>query len=182
MKTIGSIAKGGRTHFLFSLDEDELFSAKLKSKTQAKPIPIGRGAQAHYSAPDFVLTKSEDCSYFRLMKENTELGAVKFIKHQGEAHGPKDIEAVWFGENGETVLNLRSRPPIKNAAGEWCLDFEGRFACGSIKNAIMIDPQTQEVVFMCRRLDEFEQNVDAKRRIPPLFIFTVVLSLNICPF
>jgi hypothetical protein len=182
MKKVGSIARGGRTNFLFSLDEDGMYSAKLKSKTQDRPIPIGRGPKAHYSAPDFVLTKSEDCTYFRVMKGDTELGAVKFMKHRGESHAPKDIEAVWFGENGETVVSLTSKRPIKNADGQWCLDFEGRFACASIKNAILVDSQTQELMLMCRRLDEFEQNVDAKRQIPALFIFAVVLSLNIFPF
>lgn len=171
--------KGKRIHFQFSLDEVDLYHAKLKTKHQFEPIPIARGNEVHYShGAEFYLIPNEEFTEYSLRHNDDEIMFCKFEKRKKE---PKVIEVTW-SENPDSPIKLVSQEAEKTDAGTYCLDFDGRYAEPSIKNCILVTADTQEIVAMFRRVDEWEMNVDAKPNYPDLMLFAVLLCLNVCPF
>ncbi|OHT16634.1 hypothetical protein TRFO_13058 [Tritrichomonas foetus] len=94
---------------------------------------------------------------------------------------PKRITAKWKPKDGDEI-NVVSKPPELSETGEYVLDFDGRFAVPSIKNAIFEDKNTGETLMMFRRLDEWEMNCEAVRSMPDIFVFALLISVNVCPF
>lgn len=181
LKSKDGMMSGGCVHYQFSLDDVDLWHAKMKSPRPKDPVPIGKNSEAHYSNPEYLLAPSNDFSDFVLKNaEGKELMKVHFSLMSGKG-SPKEIDAKWFGEDG-TTMELKNKLPEKTDDGAWSLDFDGRYAVPSIKNAIMVNPTNQEIQCMVRRLDKREMNVDAKREIPSLFLFGLAICLNICPF
>ncbi|OHS99224.1 hypothetical protein TRFO_08468 [Tritrichomonas foetus] len=169
--------RGMRIHFQFTLDEEDLYHSKLLSKTQTKPIPIARGDKAHYSNTNpYYLIANEDLDEFRLMHNDTGILTCLFKKKK---KGPKKVEVTWTEDR---TIHLVNKTAEKTDAGKWCLDFDGRYAEPSIKNCILIHPETGETMAMFRRIDEWEMHVDAKPDLPDVMLFAVLLCLNMCPF
>lgn len=180
LKSKDSIVSGGCVHHQFSLDDVNLFHAKMKKARSKDAIPIGKDSEAHYSNPDYLLTPSEDFRNFVLKNsEGKELMQVHFKLMNG-FNTPKEITAKWTNEDGTTLELKNQLPELRD--DKWWLDFDGRFTVPSIKNAIMVNPENQETQIMIRRLDKREMNVDAVREMPPLFLFGLLLCLNVCPF
>lgn len=171
--------KGKRIHFQFTLDEIDLYRAKLKTKHQTDPIPIARGSEVHYSSgAEFYLVSNEEFTEFSLKRNDTEIMTCYFEKRKKE---PKTIKVVWT-ENPDEPLVLISKEAEKTDAGIYVLDFDGRYAEPSIKNCILIHEDSKELAAMVRRVDSWEMNVDANHGLPDLMLFAVVICLNICPF
>ena len=176
--------EGSCFSFFFSLDDENLFTSKIQTKHQTDPIPIAKGGEVHYSQRkgNYALISSDNFHNFVLKRYGSEIMKVRFDLIDGKKGNPKKIEATWKPSNGSDWFTLVSKDPVKTEDGVWGLDFDGRYAKPSIKNAIMIDPKTKKVKVMIRRVEIWEVQVDAKKEIPPLFLFTLLMCLNVCPF
>ena len=172
----------GKYNFQFTLEEDPLFAVKLKSKNQIMPIPIGIGTTVHYSDNNtYYLIPSKNHHKFTLMKDGEAIFIAK-MKNLLHKNKPKHIEAHWIPNDGTEQYHLKNVPPEHSNGQEYLLDFEGRFAVPSIKNAIFINSETHEIAMMMRRLDKWEMNVEALPSLPNLFVFALLISVNVCPF
>lgn len=172
----------GKFTFQFTLDEDHLFITKMKGKHPTIPIPIGNGAEIPKSTDtEYVLIPSKDFHQFSMTQNGEEVFSCELEPVDPNRKSPKKITAHWIPKTGQQY-HLKSRMPELQPDGEYVLDFQERFAKPSIKNAIFADVETDQIYIMLRRLDEWEMNCEARPEIPPILVFALLLSINICPF
>lgn len=183
MREKSSSIKGKRIHFQLSLDDVKIYHAKLKGKHPTGiDIPIHTGSECHYSASDnYLLRASHDFKTYTMTHEGVEIFHAVFEKHK-EEEAPKNIKVEWKPNDGTQPITLVNKIPEKNDEGKWILDYEGRYAEPSIKNCILIDPEDNGVRVMIRKVDSWEQDIDAKQDMPDLMLFALLLCLNICTF
>lgn len=184
MRTKTSSVKGKRIHFQFSLDDVNLYHAKFKGKhpTNIK-IPISEGTECHYSRNNsYYLTASHDFTTYRMTFNDVEIYKAEFEKVDNNNDIPKKMRVEWTPNDGTPSLVLISKMPERNDEGKYILDFDGRYAEPSIKNCIFIDPNDGGIRAMVRKVDQWEQDIDAHPSVPSLLLFTILLCLNICTF
>ena len=174
-----SSVRGKRFHYQLSLDNVPLFHAKLKAPHQKEPFPISAGSETHYSNSTYIMESNHEGSHFVLKEGEKVIFECEMTKQPEEA--PKKIEAVYKPEDGPEI-RVVNQEPVKKDNGEWFLDFDGRFAIPSIKNAVLINPESQDVLFNVRKVEPWEINVDSIPGIPHLFLFATIMALVICDF
>jgi hypothetical protein len=167
--------------YSFISDEHDLYYSVISSKSQKDPIPIFRQTTPPESPPDFQMVHSDDYRSFSVKLQGIDLFTVTMQPEQGR-RSPKKIEAKWFNDDGTIQQTFSSRSPTRNSQGDWVLDFEERTVEPSTQNCIMTDPETQDALFMVRKVDSVETNMDANPRLPTLFLFFFILAVKICPF
>ena len=174
-----SSVRGKRFYYQLSLDNVPLFCAKLKTTHQKESFPISAGSETHYSNSQYQMECNSDYTHFVLKEGDTEIFKCNMIKQPDEA--PKKIEAVFTPKEGNEI-RIVNQEPVKQDNGEWFLDFDGRFALPSIKNAILIDPETHSVLFHVRKVEPWEVDIDSIPGIPHLLLFATLMALIICDF
>ena len=184
MRLTKTFSAGSKVSFQFTLDDDDLYHCKMKSRHQSEGVPISKGSETHISSHDnYILSSSNHYHYFTLTRGKSTLLKLKFDLIDDKKKAPKKIKAKWTPDDGTPHFVLVSKAPdFDEETGIWSLDFGGRYAAPSVKNAILVDPETQEVEAMFRRVDPWEMHVDARAKMPPLFLFAVLVCLNICTF
>ncbi|KAH0795881.1 hypothetical protein GPJ56_000248 [Histomonas meleagridis] len=180
MRRVNSMPSGSKVTFEFSLDDNDLYHCKMRKKHQLKNVPISEGSETHISSIDnYLLSSSHHFHNFTLMSGSDVLLKIKFDNSKG-GKKPKAIKAKWTPNDGTRAFMLVSKEPDYDAKTKtWSLDFGGRYAKPSIKNAILVDHKTHEVQAMFRRVDPWEMHVDAKEGIPPFGNNQISLGSNI---
>lgn len=167
--------------YQMSLDEDDLFYAKC-SKHQNKPIHIYEGSKPiKDSKVDYILTPSLNLKHFSLTQNHHEISTVDIVFFEPKRRSPFIVSANWFAKKQQNY-HFKTRQPELQSDGSYVLDFEGRFADPSPINSIFEDCNTDEIMIMIRKLDKWEMNSDVLPEIPPLFVFVLIMVLNLYPF
>lgn len=177
------IKVSGKYTFQLTLDEDPLYCCRLSSKHQNTPLPFGLGKEFPTNNDvKYILNPSKDLRHYSLTCDGDEIFTADMEPSDPEnSKSPKLITAQWNPKEGHKY-NVKSRIPEKLSTGEYVLDYEERFAQPSIKNAIIYDTETDKTLIMYRRLDEWEMNCDAVPEVPDIFIFALLISINLCKF
>lgn len=176
------IKSSGKYSFQLTLDEDPLYCCRI-SKHQTSPVPIGIGKElATIDNAKYILNSSKDLRHYSLTCDGDEIFTADMEPSDPEnSKCPKLITAQWTPKDGKKY-SVKSRMPEKLSSCEYVLDFEERFAQPSIKNAIIYDTETDKTLIMYRRLDEWEMNCDAVPEVPDIFVFALLISINLCKF
>lgn len=177
------IKTSGKYTFQLTLDEDPLYCCRLASKHQNTPLPFGLGNEfPTNNNVKYVLNPSKDLKHYSLTCDGEEIFTADMEPSDPDnSKCPKVIEAKWFPKEGKKY-NVKSRLPEKLSTGEYVLDYEERYAQPSIKNAIIYDTETDKTLIMYRRLDEWEMNCDTVPEVPDIFVFALLISINLCKF
>ena len=71
--------EGSCFSFFFSLDDENLFTSKIKTKHQTDPIPIAKGGEVHYSQRkgNYALISSDNFHNFVLKRYGSEIMKVR---------------------------------------------------------------------------------------------------------
>ena len=176
--------RGRRTHFQIYSGDEPLYHAKLKSKRQTEPIPIGNGKDVHYSSQTHAayLLTNPDAMNFSLrarMELGSEIITVEHFHNNNDKTIPKTIKMNLFLKDSLIPQKLVSKMPIASDDGEWVLDFHDKNVIPSIKNVIMIGETSPVEFLVVRKVDDDIVEADAVPVMSALATFGFVLTLFI---
>ena len=182
---IRSKPSGHCIHFQLSLDDRDLYHAKVKSTSQIEPIPVSAGKEVHYSKKnDFYMLTNKSHEVFSLRAKSPN-GEEMFVFSEYQIisiDDPKNISVVYKkSETDQRKVKFINKKPTKQSDGNWVLDFSERYTVPSKKNAILIDEETGKEMIVVRKVENFEIELDAYEPIPPIYVFAVALSFWLSP-
>jgi hypothetical protein len=142
-------------------------------------IAIGAGAGfRHGSAAIARLLVDGRRAEFRLVDGAPERDVMSIRFSLPGRKTPRAVCVTFTPPVGGIVARLTSRKPVKGPVG-WRLDMGGRFARGSIKNAVMVDDEDKECI-VARMTAGGEMEVEANPQIGQLMVFAFALASFIC--
>ena len=178
--------KGKRVHFQLVQDEQPLLHTKIKSDAPDTMF-IAKGTDMHFSGSEFegVILATSNMTSYSCRKGGLygeEYATVKFSKRQGSEKQrlPRIMRATilerpkWM--NG---AKIGSRAPSRGALGTWTLDFGDRAVVPSIKNAILVDANDEEVCAIMK-LNKGSLTITTYEGLDPLIVFTIGVSSFLC--
>jgi hypothetical protein len=169
-----------RQPLAFSMVQDgaAVLCAKFRGR---RTVAIGAGADFHHRSSGAIarLLIDRRRSGFRLIDDSAEREVMLIGFSLPRGRGTPRDAGVAFTQPVEGVpARLASRDPVKGTGG-WRLDMGGRFARGSIKNAVMVDGGDREFM-VARMIADEEMEVEGRPQIGQLRIFAFALASFIC--
>jgi hypothetical protein len=180
--------KGRRLRFQLRDETGAIYlDSKLKSATPSV-IHVSRDKAMHFRDKDYygaIVASSSMSSYS--IRERTqygpELAVIKFAQKRGIGLFRKQryprVMRVLFSEGSDVPRFLMSKMPGRSPIGQWYLDFGPRPIVSSVKNAILIDSQGQEMCFVMKAQDG-SLNVETVERMSPLVVFAIGVASYLC--
>jgi hypothetical protein len=95
------------------------------------------------------------------------------------AHAPRIVSAVILESPLSGARNLRSKTPVLGMHGDWLLDSKRGIRCKSIKNCILCDDDSTEVLSVMKSQSDTLM-AEAESGIDKLFVFALVISSFLC--
>lgn len=170
---------GRRIFFNFYLGEQQIYTAKCKTKT-AHHVYIAKGNEAHLkSTSDAVILVGNDSSDFSLRKQEdlgNEILTVRILPPKTSADKTRRMTISFFNPLEGTPNKVFSKNPNLNPDGKVEHDFQGRFSIESVKNAVLVSKIEGQNMLYIRKTGSNEIEIEPKFKHDMLWIFAIGIA------
>lgn len=172
---------GRRLFFNLYKGEEQIYTAKCKTKN-AHHVYIMKGNEVHIksTADAVILVGNDGCDFSLRKKEDLgdEILTVRILPPKTSADTTRRMSVCFFERIPGTPKKIFSKKPTVNPDGKIEHDFNGRFAIGSIKNAVLVSKPEGPNLLYIRKTGNNEIEIEPRFNHDDLWI----LALGIASF